>query len=92
MESYSPDDNRFDLRFVHPLYISRYYQFPYVHLGKLGRVKIADDTGLSRPFLYPNFTWAYKKIERSIAAIGERGKKEPGAVESKSAAGVKKTV
>lgn len=45
MESYSPDDNRFDLRFVHPLYISRYYQFPYVHLGKLGRVRIADDTG-----------------------------------------------
>ena len=45
MESYSPDDNRFDLRFVHPLHISRYYQFPYVHLGKLGRVRITDDTG-----------------------------------------------
>jgi hypothetical protein len=45
MESYSPDDNRFDLRFVHPLHISRYYLFPYVHLGKLGRVRIADDTG-----------------------------------------------
>jgi hypothetical protein len=40
MESYSPDDNRFDLRFVHPLYISRHYQFPYVHLGKLGRVRL----------------------------------------------------
>ena len=35
--------------------------------------------GVSRPFLYPNFTWAYKKIERSIVAIGERGKKVPGA-------------
>ena len=45
MESYSPDDNRFDLRFVHPLYICRYCQFPYVHLGRLGRVRIADDTG-----------------------------------------------
>jgi len=58
MESYSPDDNRFDLR----------------------------------PFLYPNFTWAYKKIERSIAALAKRGKKVPSAVESKSATGAKKTV
>ena len=50
MESYSPDDNRFDLRFVHPLYISRHCQFPYVHLGKLGRVRIADDTLSLGPF------------------------------------------
>ena len=92
MESYSPDDNRFDLRFVHPFYISRLSQFPYVHLGKLGRLRIADKTLSLRPFLYPNFTWAYKKIERSIAALEERGKKVLSAVESKSATGVKKTV
>jgi hypothetical protein len=55
------------------------------------RVRIADDPG-SRPFLYPNFTWAYKKIERSIAALEERGKKVLSAVESKSATGAKKSV
>ncbi len=72
-------------------FISRHYQFPSVYLGKLERVRIADDV-VFRPFLYPNFTWAYKKIERSIAAIEERRKKVLGAVESKSATGAKKTV
>jgi NAD+ synthase (glutamine-hydrolysing) len=38
-ESYSPDDNRFDLR----------------------------------PFLYPNLTWAWSKIERAVKGLEARG-------------------
>ena len=45
----------------------------------------------SRPFLYPNFTWAFKKIERIIAAMGEQGQKVLGAAESKSATSAKES-
>jgi NAD+ synthase (glutamine-hydrolysing) len=30
-----------------------------------------------RPFLYPGWDWAWKKIERRIAAMGEAGTKVP---------------
>jgi NAD+ synthase (glutamine-hydrolysing) len=30
-----------------------------------------------RPFLYPSLDWAWRKIERGITAMGERGTKVP---------------
>lgn len=36
-----------------------------------------------RPFLYPGWDWAWKKIERSIAAMGETGTKIPKGEEGK---------
>jgi NAD+ synthase (glutamine-hydrolysing) len=36
-----------------------------------------------RPFLYPSLDWAWRKIERTIASMGERGTKVPEAVEGK---------
>lgn len=35
-----------------------------------------------RPFLYPGWNWAYKKIEKAIAAMGERGTKIPDQVQT----------
>ena len=43
-----------------------------------------------RPFLYPGWDWAYKKIEKAISAMGERGTKIPEKVETTKEA--KKTV
>ncbi|KAH8685499.1 glutamine-dependent NAD(+) synthetase-like protein [Tricladium varicosporioides] len=38
-----------------------------------------------RPFLYPSFDWAWRKIERSIEGMGEKGTRVPeGAEEKKS--------
>jgi NAD+ synthase (glutamine-hydrolysing) len=37
-----------------------------------------------RPFLYPGWDWAWKKIEKSITAMGERGTKVPVQVEDKN--------
>jgi hypothetical protein len=34
-----------------------------------------------RPFLYPQLTHAWKKIEKTIAAMGDRGTKVPEKVE-----------
>lgn len=45
---------------------------------------------MTRPFLYPNFTWAYNKIEKAIKAMGERGTKIPEHVDIGGE--VKKTV
>jgi hypothetical protein len=36
-----------------------------------------------RPFLYPSLDWAWRKIERTIASMGERGTKVPEVVEVK---------
>ncbi|RDW87313.1 glutamine-dependent NAD(+) synthetase-like protein [Coleophoma crateriformis] len=41
-----------------------------------------------RPFLYPGWDWAWRKIEKSISNMGEKGTKVPGAAEED----VKKTV
>lgn len=30
-----------------------------------------------RPFLYPNWEWANRKIERSLAAMGDLATKKP---------------
>ena len=34
-----------------------------------------------RPFLYPSFDFAYRKIEKAIKAMGTAGTKRPEAVE-----------
>ena len=44
-----------------------------------------------RPFLYPGWNWAYKKIEDAIARMGERGKKVPESVGSVNVGETKKS-
>lgn len=52
-------------------------------IGKFFSLVVVEDLGLLtmssfdlRPFLYPAFSWPYKKIEETVAALAAREKKD----------------
>ena len=80
-EAYSPDDNRFDLRVR--VTNSRRNFHSFLAPFPVQPIKLT----LFQPFLYPPFTYAYRKIEDLLKAMGAKANeviKHSDSSESKS--------